>query len=39
MKVYKIKNIISNSDYLFEVVRHHRYETDELNMNITAKLY
>lgn len=39
MKVYKIKNIISNSDYLFEVVRDHRYETDELNMNITAKLY
>ncbi len=38
MKVYKIKNIISNTDCLFEVVRDQCYEKDELNMHIKAKL-
>ena len=37
MKVYKIKNIISNTDCLFEVVRDQCYEKDELNMHIRAK--
>ena len=36
MKVYKIKNIISNTDCLFELVRHHRYEKSELTLCLHA---
>ena len=38
MKVYKLKNIISNTDCLFEVVHEHRYENCELNIHLQAKL-
>ena len=36
LKIIKTENIISDSDYLFEVVRDHRYCEGELNINIRA---
>jgi hypothetical protein len=36
MTVYKIRNIISNSDRLFEVVRDHRHQNRELNIRLRA---
>lgn len=37
-RLIETENIISDSDYLFEVVRDHRYCQGELNINIRAKL-
>ena len=36
MTVYKVRNIISNSDRLFEVVRDHRHQNRELNIRLRA---
>lgn len=37
-KIIKAENIISDSDYLFEVVSDHRYYQGELNINIRTEL-